>query len=119
MSTETEDKKELPKSQQPQNKPGGIAGALTLAITWGWNTYHTYEKCEPAGLVCQEFHTKWFIEDPLIPAALVLLIMYFTGPLFRGGNKIKEGIEQKAADKREFLMELKKYNASRVKRGEE
>jgi len=87
----------------------GVAGAAAVGAVWAWNTWQSVERCPPVPSMgnCFEFQTKWFLEEP-ISGAVILVIVFLTGPIIRKYQAWGERNADKANDMKELVEELKK-----------
>ncbi len=99
----------IPSSVTPKNVQSGIAGALAVGTVWAWNTWQSVQTCPPHPSMgkCFELQTKWFLEDP-VSGAVILVIVFITGPVIRKYQAWGERNADKAQDMKNLVDELKK-----------
>lgn len=108
-----------PKSTQPKNIQGGLAGVVTAAGISLWNHFGgMVEQCKPIGeemlLHCETVKGPYYLEGDA-HAAAVVLIMFAVGPAMRWYHARTEGKAVTLEMLTEFKAELERL---REKAGE-
>lgn len=104
-----------PKSTQPKNIQGGLAGVVTAAGISLWNHFGgMVEQCKPVGekmlLHCEMVKGPYYLEGDA-HAAAVVLIMFAVGPAMRWYQARTEGRTVTAEQLTEIYAEMKRLRA--------